>query len=494
VLAHPDRGLLVLEVKGGNIELLDGHWRQNGKQLAKAPRDQGLGFIKHLVAALKALHAEPPPFGVAVAFPDCEFSAGPDNGDLRGLVLGRRDLPHLAAVLPGLLEKALPDFPAPRSKKWIEETHRLWGETWVPQVGLADRAEGAATRAIALDKDQLLMLDMADSNRRALVEGGAGTGKTLIATELCRRRALKGERALYLSFTDALAKAVDAQLAADFSGEGRPRAASIRQFAAGLLSAAGHPIATAGKDFWKEVSLQAACDALPAIEQRPDLIVVDEGQDFEEADWALVEQLVGDRGLWCCSDAAQAFWGDRKPPPALFADAALLRLLKQYRCPDSLFAFASRYLSPRPASALVDGPVPGGSVLRLSVAPDGKVLDRVRHEVDSLRRQGAKASDIAVLSLAGQTRSELFRQTQLGTHALSRADGPDASDQVVADTFLRFKGLQRPFIIVTETSGKHLTHYDTRMHIALTRATVAAVVVSDEAGVAADPRLAGLAQ
>jgi hypothetical protein len=65
---------------------------------------------------------------------------------------------------------------------------------------------------------------------------------------------------------------------------------------------------------------------------------------------------------------------------------------------------------------------------------------------------------------------------------------------VVADTFLRFKGLERPYIIVTETSGNQLTHYETRMHIALTRANVAAVVVTDEAGVAADPHLALLAR
>ncbi len=493
VLADPARGLLVLEVKGGRMELRAGRWHQNGALLGTAPRDQAQSFVRRLVAELKRRKVEPPAFGVACAFPDCEFSEGPASGDLSGIVLGRRDFPHLAAVLPTVMDRVLPPHAPPRGRQWLTELHRLWGETWVPHVRLADRAEDAATRCVALDREQLLFLDMADKNQRALVEGGAGTGKTVIATELCRRRARLGQRALYLSFTDALAQAVDAQFAADFPSEARPRAASIRQYATQLLVASGQPASPTGPEFWKEVSLQAACDALPPPGKRPDLVVVDEGQDFEEADWALVEQLAGDRGLWCCRDERQAFWGDRKPPAALFAHAALLRLLKQYRCPEPLFAFAARYAAPMPGAGLAEARPPDASVLRLAVAPDGEVLERVRHELDGLRRQGARPQDIAVLSLAGQTRSQVFRQTLLGSHALRRADAPDAGVQVVADTFLRFKGLERPFVIVTETSGKHLTRYDTRMHIALTRATVAAVIVTDAAGAAADPRLASVA-
>ncbi len=51
---------------------------------------------------------------------------------------------------------------------------------------------------------------------------------------------------------------------------------------------------------------------------------------------------------------------------------------------------------------------------------------------------------------------------------------------MVVDTFLRFKGLERPLVIVTELAGKNVTHYATRMHIALTRATVGAVIVAEE--------------
>ncbi|MGA9652573.1 MAG: ATP-binding domain-containing protein, partial [Polyangia bacterium] len=76
---------------------------------------------------------------------------------------------------------------------------------------------------------------------------------------------------------------------------------------------------------------------------------------------------------------------------------------------------------------------------------------------------------------------------------LARADAADASEHVVADTFLRFKGLERPFVIVTELVHGEGMKYHVRMHIALTRATSGVIVVCDEDAVGRDPRLAAVA-
>ena len=74
-----------------------------------------------------------------------------------------------------------------------------------------------------------------------------------------------------------------------------------------------------------------------------------------------------------------------------------------------------------------------------------------------------------------------------------RADASDADDHVIADTFLRFKGLERPWIIVTELGlAQSRERYDVRMHIALTRATLGCVVVATADEIAADARLNAL--
>lgn len=485
VLADPSRGLLVLEIKGGAVVLRDGHWYQNGHLLTQPPRAQAQGFVKRLIEELRGAGCDAPPFGVACVFPDCEFSEGPDGGDLRGLVLGKRDLPHLEQTLPDLFRLALPETArAPQSRKWLEHLKTLWGDSWVPTVHLADRVEDATARTVALDERQYQLLEYAGETTRALVEGAAGSGKTLVATELCRRRAAAGFNTQYLCFTDSLARAVQRQ----FGQTENLSAISIRQLAVDLLRRSGATIPPPDKKFWDEVSLNAAIDALPSDGERPDVLVVDEGQDLEPNDWMLVEQLVGPRGLWVFRDQRQAFWIDRHLPKDLLDSlGGRFTLPRSYRCPDSLAAFAERYVNPAAREAR-----PEPEVLMLVRCGADEVLERTRHEVESLVRGGARPDQIVVLSLSGQTRSELFKREKLGSVRVCHADAPEAGHSVVVETFLRFKGLERPFVVLCELGGKHVTSYETRMHIALTRATVQAIVVAPEAAIQADPRLASL--
>jgi hypothetical protein len=474
VIADPAAGLLVLEVKGGAIEERGGLWFQNGRALERPPRDQGLAFVKRLVADLRAAGIEAPPFGVATAFPDCDFSAPPSNGDLRDVVLGRRDLSHLEHALPAVFRRAVPEGRAPANRRWLTQLQAWWGETWVPTVTLTDRVEDAAQKAVALDAQQYALLEIAGDNPRALVEGPAGSGKTLVATELCRRRARAGLHTLYVCFTDALARAVQAQFLDASLPEPRPRAISIRQLAVDLLRKTGAAIPPPDKAFWDQVSFAAAVDALPPEPARPHVVVVDEGQDFETSDWMLVEQLAGQRGLWVFRDLRQAFWSDRTLPESISSTLATkLKLQVRYRCPPGLSAFAEHF-------ATQDAPTSAPSPDDVRVVPcaSADTAERVRHLVEELRRGGARPGDIAILSLAGQTRSELYKLRTLGSTRLVHADDPAAKENVVVETFLRFKGLERPFVILCETSGAHLTHFATRMYIGLTRATVQAQIVA----------------
>jgi len=123
VIAAPGRGLLVLEVKGGRIELAGGHWLQNGERLARAPRQQAVGAAHLIIDLLRARGVTTPPFEAASIFPDTEFSAPPNAADLVGLILGRRDLPWLGRELPPLLERALGQRPPPRDDRWIAAIH-----------------------------------------------------------------------------------------------------------------------------------------------------------------------------------------------------------------------------------------------------------------------------------------------------------------------------------------------------------------------------------
>lgn len=483
VIADPTRGFVCLEVKGGQLELRDGHWLQNGRALAKPPRDQAHAFVKNLAGEVSKRAGDTAPYGIACAFPDTDFSDGPDTGDLQGLVFGRRQLEWLGELLPTLFDRAIGDR-VPRNGKWLAALHAIWGMTWLPRVRLLDRVEDSMQRLVALDDEQLRLLDYAGDVRDAWVHGPAGSGKTIIASALCERRSREGQRVQYFCFTEALAKAVDRGFADARAAGHDVHAHALRSYALGLVGKAGLPSAIDTAQLWEQVTLSAATDALPPADQRPDLVVVDEAQDFAETDWLLVEELSRGRARWCFGDEAQRFWDDRRPPASIMAGAARLRLGKQQRNPEPIAALAARYSGGT-------GAVPASDAVRV-VACEGDELERVRHELDTLRKEGVRAEDIAVLSLAGLSRSQLVKRERMGSHRLVKADDDHAGTQLIADTFLRFKGLERPCIIVCELGGPDVSHFDRRMHIALTRATATVIIVGSGERLRADSRLAGL--
>ena len=130
VIAAPEKGLLALEVKGGYIEQRDGRWFQNGAPMKADPRTQGNEFVRKLVHRLEMKGCSPPAYGVATCFPDVPFEAPPDEGDLNHTTVGKQDLTWIGERLKTLIKHALPAARRPKGR-WIEQLHKIWGETWI---------------------------------------------------------------------------------------------------------------------------------------------------------------------------------------------------------------------------------------------------------------------------------------------------------------------------------------------------------------------------
>jgi len=488
VLGVPGRGMVVVEVKGGQIECRGGHWWQNGHKMKRPPLDQAMATANRLRSRLMDSGNKAPASVELVFFPDCEFSQGPGEDPLRGAVLGAFDLHYLSEALPAAVDKLWPKFPehaAVSDARWMTALHMMWGETWTPCLRLGDRAKLDTDARVALDGRQLELLDLVADNARMLVRGGAGTGKTLLAAEAARRRAAVGERVLLLCFTLGLAR----WLALSLANAG-VEVATVREKALALLRASGQRPDTSAEGFWDNVSLSAACDALPAQGDGYDAVVVDEGQDLGSGDWDLVQALAGDGPLWCFADAAQGFWDDRAIPHAAFE--AHFSLPTNYRCPAPLYQVARAY-----AGEPLDEPsfLRAKSTKQLSVVAcpsESSVTSKLETELDKLMGQGFAPGDIAIVSLRGQTGAgSVFHESHLGRHRLVHADAEDMSEHVVVDTFLRFKGLERPAILITDLRLVQ-DKRDVRLHIAITRALTLARVVAPREALASDPILARL--
>ena len=485
VIVDPERGLLVIEVKGGRVEVRDGRWFQNGAPMKMAPREQGLGYVSHLVRQLRDRGCAPPSYGVVTCFPDTSFEHEPDQGDVYGRVLGEQDLSWLREALPEVMDRALP--PAREGHgKWIQVLHELWGETWTPRLRLGQKARKDEVDRVELDSKQLQILDMLGGNERLLVHGGAGTGKTLLACEVAKRWARDGKSVLLLCFTEPLGMWLQASVDVP-----NVQVRTVRNYARDLLRQAGQSrIGPLGSEGWEGLSWKAASDVVPHIDIPWDGIVLDEGQDFSLGDWALVEALVGKRSMWAFHDTRQAFWPDRSIVEDLFQ--ARIDLIHNYRCPPELFAVAEAYAGNELDVEAMRSAVERGHLAVVPCPSESSVPDKVAVELDKLRGEGLRKADIAVVSLRGLTADDaVIRKDRLGCHAMVRANDASLEDNIVADTFLRFKGLERPAIVVTDLRLVQDRRAQ-RMHIALTRAMLTARVVAPKEVLLEDPVLSKL--
>jgi hypothetical protein len=470
VLAHPERGALLLEVKGGAITQRDGQWLQNGKPLHKPPLDQAHGFRGFLLARLRAAGVDAPSIGVAPCFPDTDFDAQPTEDDLAGIVLGAHHLRWLAESLPAVATRAIPPPRATPRGDWLAALHAMWGETWIPALSLGARARDQAERRLALDEAQLEVMEGLLENDRVLVQGGAGSGKTLVAAEAARRLAAGGAKVLLLCFTAPLRKWLAARL--DGTGvEVQTASGLAKRIADG--AGAGGPQELPDAQAWGAVfeRAAAACGA-PAY----DAVVVDEAQDLQREAWRLVEALARGRRLWAFHDPGQGFWADRTPPAELFGTR--YRLPRQLRCPAGVQALANRILGAAfdetaIARAREDGVL--GAVV--AEGGDAGTAAAVEAAVRALIDGGLAARDIGIVSLRGRAAQAGDVVASVAGHVPVPADAPDMEERLVADTFLRWKGLERPGIVVTDVPDDDLKQLPIRLNVALTRATVAVRVV-----------------
>ncbi len=466
VLAIPGRGFLILEVKGGSMEQIDGRWLQNGSQLKESPRDQALGYAKKLHTRLMEVGFQSVPYGVITIFPDTPFSFSPSQDDLSDLVIGAQDIPWLIESIQAKLDKAFPaNYLVPQSN-WIGGLHNLWGETWIPKLKLGHRAKLNADERLSLDADQVRLIDSLMDNTRLLVQGVAGSGKTLVAREAACKMAAQGKRVIYLCYTDALAEWMRPSLAAQGID-----VFTVQRYAVRRLESSGLTnTSSKTPEYWANVSLLAAVEALPEETMAPDVLILDEAQDFTENDWVLIEELSREKTCWIFYDPAQAFWQDRVLP-AWAEVGGRFKLTQCYRCPEAVIEYSKQVHGEDFDETVLKKGFDAGQIAVVDAPSESSILSRVEKEITKLRSEGFSPGDIAVLSLRGQTAKDgVSKLDNIGNFKIVRADDPSMADNIVGDTFLRFKGLERPAIIVTDLRLVN-DRKDVRMHIALTRAT-----------------------
>lgn len=451
VLLHPRHGLLALEAKSGLPEYngATDQWRFDDGAPLTDPFMQARRSAHYLDKLLgdhsQAWRQSALAFGYAVAFPDARAVRGTLRPDMdKDLLLLEQDLDDVQSRVVKVLGRFGEALRAPRPDvvssvlDVLKPSFRLVA-TLAPTIALAHR------ELVRLTEEQAELLEGLADNRRLVVRGGAGTGKSLLIVAESRRLAAEGKRVLVLCFNRPLAAHLREQLAGLTD---RVTVATFHDLCLALLAEAGLPAPPEGEpDRWARLA-DDALSALPKTRLRFDTVLVDEAQDFEPDWWLLVEELLADRDasrLQLFLDDQQNLYGREVQLPFTEPVYRLRRNCRNTR-PIAAYARAAIGLGDEAGvRGLPEGPAP---VVVEVTTPEAErdAVRRALHEL--IHEQGLAPEQVVMLGAHKLENSSFADARKLGNYTVRDAAEPEAPNTIRYSTVHRFKGLEADAVLL----------------------------------------------
>jgi hypothetical protein len=458
LIVHPGQGLLILEVKGGGIQVEDGRWysidRFGDVHAIKNPLEQAgrsLHALKNKLAEMPVTRPYSYRLQRGVVLPNVTLGSARLGIDApREIIIDSSDLYGLEAAVRRIMADPPPGYGLPSAAiDALVDTLRPSVELTTP--GLARQLLEGERLISRLTESQYQVLDTLRKLPRAAIAGCAGSGKTSLAIEKARRLAREGYSVLFTCFNKKLAEWVQTQLDAMAD----PSLASVRVANFHRLAADIHEEVTgekvwneqAGSEFFDETLPEYLDAAIPSLPYRFDAIIADEGQDFAPLWWLPLQELLADpqRGVfYIFYDDNQSIYGHRLELPVDLLEIPLDTNCRNTRC---IHEYVLRYYhGDHPPRA--NGP--DGRPPEFVEVNGGGQREALRRTLDRLvRQEGIPVSNVVVLTPNSRARSGLKDGTRVGNLTLSWDQQPGAR-AVRVSTIHSFKGLESPIVILAE--------------------------------------------
>lgn len=507
LIAHPDRGALVLEVKGGRvgIDARSGRWmsvdRHGERHEIRDPYDQANSarhVMRRKLLSIPGWKGKDVPIGHAVAFPHgSKGAAGVADASLE-VTLDAEDLTRAGEAIERVFAfwRLAPDAHWRQSGvAWLE---RLFVHRDFARVRLGTQLRQHEAEFLRLTQEQAGILDALRAHRRAAISGCAGSGKTMLAVEKARRLAGEGFRVLVTCFNRALADFIRAQLPPpvvrrpgmraaerdqlDLFGGARVDVESFHRLAGSWARRAGielpEPAEGADRESLYDAALpEALLQATSKVAERFDAVIVDEGQDFHADWWVAVQSLLRDPDhgiLYVFYDDNQSLYTAGASLPI---EGPPFMLTKNCRNTREIHEWVGAHYRGE-ASPEVGGPAGRPPVVHRWRDPR-EMREHVRRALHTLvSEEKVPERDIVVLSPFGHARSALWRDPQFGNLRLTDA-WPPAPGHVECTTIHAFKGLERPVVILAEI-GRDVRRPEELLYVGGSRARSHLVVVQQD--------------
>lgn len=492
VILHRQHGVLVLEVKGGEIELQGRRWwrrKKKGLEEIKDPVRQASRSkwaLKRRVEQIcgKAL-ADRTTWGTAVAFPHCLFKGeAPPDLPVES-ILSIDDMSDFERALlraykaNGLFKPELSFADVESIRRALAPEFRIY-----EPLSLSLAANEAALSQ--LTRQQLQVLRGMETNPRGIIEGVAGSGKTLLAIQRALSFAKEGKRVLFTCFNAELARWLREELAGDLVEDGgRIKVENFHRLASDLCKETGISFVVNEGDpqrWWDEIApdllAQAAMDLYGAVPPY-EALVVDEAQDFSPSWWDALEYLWdAEAAAWAFLDKAQSLRREPIDPPIKGA----FRFALDINCRNTrrivVCANAATQIATVPFETAPLGRPPKIITPNDPAAMTGLIQQEVRSLLDQHR---LAPRQLAIIGPTGKARGPLASVTNVdGVPLVEDARSWREGGGILVTTARSFKGLEADVVILADFSGLGGLFTVCDLYVALTRPRSHLIIVTHD--------------
>ena len=475
VLFHREHGMLVLEVKGGIIEFDGmGKYFQNSKEIS-SPEFQARMNKYNLEKLLKKrMHGDPLiRYAHAVYFPDTYLDVinFPPNYDY--ITFTGKDTPYLESSIKTLLSRKKKQ----RDREMPEGLAKAVVSSLSPKLSIGntilDKIGRNTSTFNVLTEIQGQLLKFISRYKHAMIEGSAGTGKTILAIKKARQLAMEGNKVLLLCYNKLLGVKLKESVADlnEFID-----ASNYHDFCIECLSESKYKdeIDFNKPGFWEKIipGLMQKYVAETPIDY--DAIIIDEAQDFKEDYWiSIIEQIKDDHYFYAFYDPKQNIFNTKMSFPEKIIPFTINRVCRNT---SSIFEYMQKHSDTE--SELFEG-MPLGEDVQEFIIPDATERNRKLGGIlkDLIHEQQVDPDKIVVLGGHG------FNNTII-------KDNSKFSDIVVVDTsndsyiekessnekhvkfytYMKFKGCEADIVILLDVDENDPRWNDNGIYTAASRA------------------------
>ena len=467
LLYHPQKGMLVLEVKGGVISYRGGQWYQN--DILMDPVEQA----RRNKYAVKALLEKsiPRKFAIKYAHSVCFPACGMHEvwpAEAQGIVLTQEGLPYIEDFASNVLkETPVTDYlckPLPP-----EDVRRVLSPVFEYGKKLSERIGIEEKQFFLFTEQQCELLEMLENFPRLQIRGCAGSGKTVMAVKKAERLAAQGANVLLLCFNQLLAE----HLRREAADQPKIKAAAFFEFCIELLKIPEEQVGRYRNDprLYSDVLPNRLKEYLYKTCFCYDAVVVDEGQDFTPQAWEVISLLVPEDGpFYIFYDPDQNIFTCEVKLPDFGLPPVLLK--KNCRNTRKIFEALKPYQSA--PSEILDS-APEGADIRVLRGDSHKLLEQ---ELERLvMTEQVPPHDIVILSGHALEHTSIGNNTEVGRFHIVNRPAAVGSMEIACFTYMKFKGCEAKVVILLDVDDADPRWNANGIYTAMSRAVHQLVIL-----------------